>query len=186
MWLQNAGFARRAALGFEALVADVYWIRAVVYYGRQRLSSREDKNYDLLYPLLDLVTTLDPRFIVAYRFGAIFLSEPAPGGPNRPDQAVALLERGASRNPDRGSSCTTSASSTRGAIATTRPRPTWFERASQIPGAPVWLRSTAASMELRGGDRAAARQLWQQMLNNAELGWMTEPRKRASGAVRRA
>ena len=51
-----------------------------------------DKNYDLLYPLLDLVTTLDPRFNVAYRFGAIFLVRAAPGGPGRPDLAIALLE----------------------------------------------------------------------------------------------
>ena len=85
-----------AALGFDALVADLYWIRAVVYFGRQRLSKIADKNYDLLYPLLDLVTTLDPRFTVAYRFGAIFLSEPPPDGPGRPDLAVELLERGSS------------------------------------------------------------------------------------------
>ncbi len=172
MWMQNAEFARRASLGFESLVADAYWIRAVVYYGRQRLSSREDKNYDLLYPLLDLVTALDPRFVAAYRFGAIFLSEPAPGGPNRPDQAVSLLERGASRNPSRWEFLHDIGFVYAWSHRDYKAAATWFERASQIPEAPVWLRSTAASMELRGGNRAAARQLWQQMLNNAELGWM--------------
>lgn len=50
--------------------------------------------YQLLYSLLDLTTTLDPYFNIAYRFGAIFLSEAYPGGPGRPDQAIALLRKG--------------------------------------------------------------------------------------------
>ena len=45
----------------------------------------------LLYPLLDLTTTLDPHFNIAYRFGAIFLSEPYPAGPGpgRPGHRAA-------------------------------------------------------------------------------------------------
>ena len=30
--------------------------------------------YPLLYPMLDITTTLDPRFSIAYRFGSIFLA----------------------------------------------------------------------------------------------------------------
>ena len=41
---------------------------------------RGSDEYQLLYPLLDITTTLDPHFNIAYRFGAIFLSEPYPGG----------------------------------------------------------------------------------------------------------
>ena len=100
MWLQAGPAMERAALGYDALVADIYWIRAVVYFGRQRLSDAKDKNYDLLYPLLDLVTTLDPRFNVAYRFGAFFLSENAPDGPDRPDLAIELLKRGIEARPE--------------------------------------------------------------------------------------
>jgi hypothetical protein len=44
----------------------------------------------------------------------------------------------------------------------------WFDRASRIPGAPVWLKSTAASMLAQHGDRASARQLWQQILETAD------------------
>ena len=77
--------------------ADVYWIRAVVYYGGTRLGAMDPvrRNYGLLYPLLDLVTTLDPHFKVAYRFGAIFLTEalPARPGPARPGGAAARAGR---------------------------------------------------------------------------------------------
>ena len=89
-------------------------MRAVVYYGGQRLATSQAQNYDLLYPLLDLVTTLDPLFSVAYRFGAIFLTEAYPDGPGRPDQRVALLERGIEQDAAAGSTCTTSASSITG------------------------------------------------------------------------
>jgi tetratricopeptide (TPR) repeat protein len=54
----------------------------------------------LLWPLLDVTTTLDPNLIVAYRFGAMFLSQAAPAGAGRPDHAVELIRRGIQANPD--------------------------------------------------------------------------------------
>ena len=59
------------------------------------------RTYALLYPLLDLTTTLDPYFSIAYRFGAIYLGEPYPGGPGRPDLAVALLQKGLAAQPSK-------------------------------------------------------------------------------------
>ena len=56
--------------------------------------------FDLLWPLLDVATTLDPHLIVAYRFGAIFLSEPEAGA-NRTDLAIELVKRGIAANPER-------------------------------------------------------------------------------------
>ena len=64
---------RRLAVGFNGIWADIYWIRAVQYYGDTKLSVDEKKNYDLLYPLLDITTSLDPHFNIAYRFGSILL-----------------------------------------------------------------------------------------------------------------
>lgn len=174
LWLDNAGAMQRLALGFDSLIADVYWIRAVVYFGRQRLSDRQDKNYDLLFPFLDFVTTLDPRFTTAYRFGAIFLSEAAPGGPGRPDLAVALLERGAERTPERWEYLhdigfvyfTTYRDYERAAE--------WYERASEIEGAPFWLKATAAAVLVQGGERQAARLIWRQMFESANDDWLKQ------------
>src|SRR5438552_9399832 len=100
LYVQSPDVLTRASLSYTALVADLYWIRAVQYYGGMRLSNGE-KKYDLLYPLLDLTTSLDPRFDIAYRFGAIFLAEDYPGGAGRPDLAVALLEKGLRERPDK-------------------------------------------------------------------------------------
>jgi tetratricopeptide (TPR) repeat protein len=172
MWLEDPEVARRLALGFDALAADVYWIRAVVYFGQQRLSTREDRNYDLLYPLLNLVTALDHRFRMAYRFGSVFLAEPPPGGPGRGDLAIRLLQRGVERNPDRWEYPHDIGFVYYWSERNYQEAAKWFERGATVPGAPFWLRSTAAAMLARGGDRDSARLLWRQMRDSTEAGWL--------------
>ena len=71
---------KRLALSHDALLADLSWIRAVQSFGRARLDGGADKSYEQLYALLDITTTLDPQFNIAYRVGAIFLAEPRPNG----------------------------------------------------------------------------------------------------------
>ena len=95
LYIRSPGVARRAVLRYQGLAADVYWIRAIQHFGQEHLAPPPHvRTYGLLYPLLDLTTTLDPYFSIAYRFGAIFLGEPYPGGPGRPDLAIALLNKG--------------------------------------------------------------------------------------------
>ena len=84
--------------GFENVMADLYWLRTVQYFGGQRVFARE-KRFDLLQPLVDITTTLDRKFEIAYRYGASFLAEPYPIGAGKPEEAVALLERGAANLP---------------------------------------------------------------------------------------
>ena len=168
MWLRAGPTVKRLSLGFDTLVADLYWIRAVVYFGRQRLSEDLDKNYDLLYPLLELVTTLDPRFTVAYRFGAIFLAEPPPDGPGRPDLAVKLLQRGVEASPERWEYLHAIGFVYYWSHRNYAEAATWIERASQIGGAPIWLKSTAALMRTEAGDRESARLLWRQLHDSAD------------------
>ena len=64
LYVSNAEVMRRAALSYDTLLADVYWIRALQHYGGERLKPGSERRYDLLYPLLDLTTTLDPRFTI--------------------------------------------------------------------------------------------------------------------------
>jgi hypothetical protein len=68
----------RLTVAFQTLAADVYWLRTIQHYGGDRLAKGGGGKYELLYPLLEITTTLDPRFTIAYRFGAIFLAEPFP------------------------------------------------------------------------------------------------------------
>lgn len=96
--LRSPSLVKKLSLGYDALLADIYWTRAVQYYG-QRIGDVHTK-FESLGPLLDIATTLDPKLIVAYRFGAIFLSEPRALGAGRTALAVNLVQKGIDANPD--------------------------------------------------------------------------------------
>jgi hypothetical protein len=96
--LRSGKLAKVMSLEYAPLLADIYWTRVVQYYGNKHI--RGQANLELLWPLLDIATTLDPNLLVAYRFGAIFLSQKAPSGAGRPDLAVQLIRRGIKENPE--------------------------------------------------------------------------------------
>src|SRR4029077_9385991 len=72
---------KKMSLGLDAMVAEVYWIPTVQYFGRKLIdsghplssSAASDIKMDLLGPLLNIVVTLDPHRIHAYRVEANFL-----------------------------------------------------------------------------------------------------------------
>ena len=180
LYLTSPALVSRMALGFDALAADVYWIRAIQHYGGDRLGfSEAQKRYELLYPLLDITTTLDPHFNIAYRFGAIFLSEPYPGGAGRPDLAVALLKKGIASRPTRWEYYHDIAFIHYWSLGDYQAAADWFRRGAEQPNAPEWLLPVAASMLAEGKDRASARYIWTQLLH-AEEDWV---RKRAQRAL---
>jgi len=96
--IQSGKLLKVMSLEYAPLMADLYWTRVVQYYGDKNV--RHDAKFELLWPLLDVTTTLDPNLLVAYRFGSMFLSESAPQGAGRPDLAIELIERGIQANPE--------------------------------------------------------------------------------------
>lgn len=177
LFITSGNALRRMTIGYRALAADLYWIRAVQHYGRTRIrlttppadGAQRDgtRPYELLYPLLDLTTTLDPRFNIAYRFGAIFLSAPLPGGAGRPDLAVALLEKGLRESPGKWQYLHDIGFVYYWDLHDYPKAAEYFNRGADIPGAPWWLRSVAATTLARGGDRGASRLLWRQLYETA-------------------
>ena len=96
--LRSGKLMKLMSLEYAPLVASIYWTRVVQYYGNKHV--RGQANLESLWPLLDITTTLDPNLLVAYRFGAMFLSQAAPAGAGRPDLAVELIRRGIQANPE--------------------------------------------------------------------------------------
>jgi len=167
LYLTNGRVADRLSLSFDSVVSDVYWIRTVQYYAQERKSQHFSGRYELLYPLLDLTTTLDPHFSVAYQFGAIFLSEPPPDGAGRLDLAIALLEKGLRVEPRwqyaealgflhywHGRDVLAAAGE--------------FNRASKMPNAPNWLGPLTANMLAKGGGREEAMVLFTELARSEE------------------
>jgi tetratricopeptide (TPR) repeat protein len=166
LYVRSPEAAKRLALEFDALAADVYWIRAIQHYGGDRKSSKAGRSYELLYPLLDMTTTLDPYFTLAYRFGAIFLSEAPPEGPGRSDLAERLLRKGISVQPTKWQYYYDVGFVHYWHLRDYKVAAEWFQRAADQPNAPNWLRPLIASMLTTANDRASARFLWQQMLQS--------------------
>jgi hypothetical protein len=96
--LRSGKLMKLMSLEYAPLLADIYWTRVVQFYGNKHV--RGNANMELLWPLLDITTTLDPNLLIAYRFGAMFLSQSAPSGAGRPDLAVQLIQRGIQANPE--------------------------------------------------------------------------------------
>ena len=172
LYVRSPEAMKRAALSYDALVADVYWIRALQHYGGTKLSTDVNKRYDLLYPLLDLTTSLDPYFDVAYRFGAIFLAEQRPGGAGRPDQAIALLRKGLVAQPQKWQFAEDIGFVHYFWLQDYPTAASWFQRASKMPKAPNWLAPMAAVTLAQGGNRGSSRRLWQEVLNEAQEDWL--------------
>jgi hypothetical protein len=173
LYLWSGEHVKRLFPGFETLAADVYWLRTVQYFGGERRFST-GKRFELLEPLVNITTTLDPRLEIAYRYGAIFLSEEPPAGAGRPREGIALLERGVRNNPlswrlrqDYGFFHELYLHDTQRAAAI-------LNEAAALPGAAFWLRTLAADLLLKGGSRADARRMWQQMYEQGEEGIIKE------------
>jgi tetratricopeptide (TPR) repeat protein len=97
LYLRSSTVLRRLSLGYTGLLADIYWTRAVQYFGQQHHNGSGD--FRLLAPLLEVTTELDPRLFPAYDFGANFLAPKPPNGAGLPGSALALMKYGIEHNP---------------------------------------------------------------------------------------
>lgn len=158
---------RRLAPGLDNVMADLYWIRTIQYFGGTRAFSKE-RRFELLEPLIDITVTLDPRFDVAYRYGATFLSEAPPFGAGRPEAGIRLLERGARHLPNAWILQQNLGFFTYLYLRDGERAAAALLRARQVPGAPVWLETLAADLLGKGGRRDQARQMWQRLYEQSE------------------
>jgi hypothetical protein len=173
LYLWSGDQVRALYPGFEGLAADVYWLRTVQYFGGQKLFSAE-KDFALLRPLVEITTTLDPRLEIAYRYGAVFLSEPPPTGAGRPREGIEVLERGVRSLPDSWRLRQHLGFFHYLYLGDARRAAAVLEKAAELPGAAFWLRTLAAELLSKGGDRAASRKMWQRMHDQEEEGILRE------------
>lgn len=170
LYVRSPDAMRRLALSYDALLADTYWIRAVQHFGSTRRSTDPNNRYALLFPLLDLTVSLDPYFNVPYQFGAIFLSEAPPGGPGRPDLAIALLEKGLEAQPDKWEFAQAIGFVHYWSRQDYPEAAAWFARAATFPNVPNWMAPLAATTLAVGGNRESSRQLWRQVAESEDAG----------------
>ncbi len=161
LYISSGKALKRAALGFDGLLADLYWLRTIQYFGGKSQELKGDLNIgnvqewklSLLEPLINITTELDPNYVSAYRFGALFLPD------INPDSAVKLAQRAIVDNPadwrlqqDLGFIFWKLARYNEASAA--------YFQGSRLPDAPQWMEQMAAIMRANGGDRETAKQMF--------------------------
>jgi hypothetical protein len=158
LYVSSPKLLKKLSLGYDGLLADIYWTRAVQYFGGKHATGAA--RYDLLAPLLEITTALDPHLIVAYQYGANFLSPPPPNGAGMPKRAIELMEFGIRNNPEEwrlyyedGFIHYTDLKDYAGAADA-------FARGAGLPNAHPFLKILAARMAENAGSWETARMMW--------------------------
>lgn len=168
LYFNSPEMLKRIALGYDSLLADVYWMRSIQYYGRIDEAERRPVRYGNLGTLLEVTTALDPRILAAYRFGAVFLGEPEPVGAGEPHAAVKLLEKGIRQFPDEWHLRFDQGFVYFWYLKDYRKAGEVWLSASKVPGAPDWLPGLAAMGMSKSGAVETARTLWQRQYEEAD------------------
>jgi tetratricopeptide (TPR) repeat protein len=164
--LRSGKLLKRLSLGYSSLLADIYWTRTVQYNGG--VIERGEKDFSLLAPLLNVTTDLDPRLDVAYKYGAIFLSEKVPAGAGRPDQAIALVRKGIAANPSNWRLYYHLGFVYYWYLHDYQQAAQSFWDGSKVPGALPWMGAMAAHIAGTGGSRETSRFMWGQIYESTK------------------
>jgi hypothetical protein len=158
LYFSSPKIVERASLGFNGLMACIYWTRVVQYFGHRHYEHAH--TYNELAPLLEITTTLDPHLLPPYQFGASFLAPNPPYGAGKPDRAIQLMEYGIQHNPDNWRLYYNLGFVYYTELKDYKKASEVFERGSMVPGAHPVLKILAAQMHEHAGDFATARLLW--------------------------
>ena len=156
----TGAWIRPLACGFNELVADAVWLRALQYYGEHRAS---DRRYPYLETLFQTLTDLDPRFVNAYIFGALTLAEDE----GQLDRGLALLRRGMAANPESWW-LTFEYGFLQYIHGDFAQAGHWLARAARMEGAEPWVQRLAAYASAKAGDHETALALWLEIYRNSE------------------
>jgi hypothetical protein len=158
LYFDSPNMIKRASLGFDGLMACIYWTRTVQYFGHRHFF--RERTYNELAPLLEITTALDPHLLPAYQFGASFLAPAPPNGAGEPARAVQLMEYGIKNNPDNWHLYYNLAFVYYTELKDYKKASEVFARGAQVPDAHPFMKIMAAQTAEHSGDYSTARMLW--------------------------
>ena len=166
LYISSPTILKRISLGYGGLLADVYWTRAVQYFGSKHHEGAQ--HYELLAPLLEITTRLDPQLLVAYEYGANFLAPQPPNGAGMPRRAIELAEYGIRNNPNEWKLYYQLGFIDYTELQDYAAAADAFDRGSRVPNAHPWMKLMAAQMAEHAGDIQTARLLWTTMYQSTQ------------------
>ena len=142
--------ARVAAMGFDAVLADYYWLQAVQIIGDDDADPTDHAVQ--LARLIDVVTTLDPWVDHPYRFAAIWLT----GDEAAVREGIRLLRRGIEHHPDEWRNRFYLGFNYFFYLGENAAAAEALEHASKLPGSPRYLPRLVARLRSESADVEAA------------------------------
>jgi tetratricopeptide (TPR) repeat protein len=128
----------------QLTIADYFWIQTVQYIGEQYTRRG---HFDMLYPLVDLVTDLDPQHGYAYQSAGITLSSN-----DHLDQSDAILKKGMEKGPNWWSYPFYLAFNDFFYRGDYESAARWAERAARTPGASPNISKLALALKVKSGE----------------------------------
>ncbi len=148
-YLPKGEHLKVAVLGYDQVVADLLWLKAVQHFsGRQQTS----ENYVWAYHATDVVTDLDPKFTFAYKAAGTILGVWA----NRVDESILILKKGITNNPDEWELHFVLGYDYFYELCDRATAAEYMRQASVLPGAPDYLPRLAARMTVDAGNADTA------------------------------
>lgn len=160
-WVPLPEVADLLAMGFEVVVGDLHWIRAVQIAGEE--DSDPTDHAPVLGRLVDVVTHLDPWVDHPYRFAAIWMTD----SEDSVREANRLLDRGIEHHPDDWRMYFHKGFNDFFYLDQDEEAASELERAMDLPGAPRYLPRLVARLRSEAEDLDAAAMFLHEMVQRA-------------------
>lgn len=167
MYFPSGKFINQISSGYDDILSDFVWLRFIQYYGQHALT---DLEFRYLEHILDILTTLDPRFIVAYTFGALLLVTNV----YDVDAGLELLDKGMRANPLKWQLPYMKGFIYYIYLGKYKQAGKFFKIAAHLPQAPDGVRRFAAFVYQRAGSIEISLYLWWELYLTTKNPWEQE------------
>lgn len=154
--------ADAVSLGFDALLADYYWLQAVQVAGAR--DAVDEPTADHLGRLVDVTTTLNPHVGHPYRFAAVWMTFTR----EQVGRANALLERAIAHHPEDWRNYFYLGFNHFYYLGDYEAAADALETATSLPGSPGYLPRLVARLKSQTGDIDVAEVFLRQLLEGTE------------------
>ncbi len=148
-YLPKGEHLKVAVLGYRHIAADLIWMKAVQYFGDMKQTTN---GFMWAYHATDVVTDLDPDFVLAYQAGGTILGVWS----GLMEESIALLQKGMRHRPNDWRFPFLIGYDYFYELCDASNGAKYFQQAAMLPGAPPYLPQLAARLAAESGDPEAA------------------------------
>lgn len=143
LYLPDAEYLKIASLGYREMIADLLWIQSIQVMGEKKVSESSGR---WLYRALDIITTLDTKFVRAYEAGGLALTTLVV----LPEESNQLMMKGMQHNPTEWKLPFLIGINYYYELYDDAKAAEYISQASRLPGAPSSLSTLAANLYVSG------------------------------------